>query len=135
VYQNGLKQFTPTQQAALGITSSSMERQISMLVSPAMRDLLQYDPQPTLKKVRCPVLALNGEKDLQVAADENLPAIREGLKAGGNTHVTATALPNLNHLFQHCKTGAVAEYSQIEETFAPEAMKLVSDWIASQGAR
>jgi pimeloyl-ACP methyl ester carboxylesterase len=132
VYQNGLKQFTPTQQAALGITSSSMERQISMLVSPAMRDLLRYDPQPTFRKVRCPVLALNGEKDLQVAADENLPAIREGLKAGGNTSVTATALPNLNHLFQHCKTGAVAEYSQIEETFAPEAMKRVADWIVKQ---
>ncbi len=131
-YQRGMADLTPAQRTALGLSDTDMEKRVSMVISPAMRDLLQYDPRPTLKKVRCPVLALNGEKDLQVAADENLPAIRESLKAGGNTDVTTTALPNLNHLFQHCKTGAVSEYAQIDETFAPEAMKMISDWIGKQ---
>jgi hypothetical protein len=91
--------------------------------------LLAYDPRATLKQVKCPVLALNGEKDLQVAAAENLAAIRESLQAGGNHRVKTMELPGLNHLFQRCTTGAVAEYSEIEETFNPGALKLISDWI------
>lgn len=134
-YQRGMADLTPAQRTALGLSDTDMEKRVSMVISPAMRDLLQYDPRPTLKKVRCPVLALNGEKDLQVATDENLPAIRDGLNAGGNTNVTTTALPNLNHLFQHCKTGAVSEYAQIEETFAPEAMKIVADWIVKESTK
>jgi pimeloyl-ACP methyl ester carboxylesterase len=131
-YQRGIAKLTETQRTALGLKDADLERRVSFLFSPAMHELLQYDPQPTLKKVRCPVLALNGEKDLQVAADENLPAIRAAISAGGNTSVATTPLPNLNHLFQHCKTGAPSEYAQIEETFAPEAMKVVSDWIVKQ---
>ena len=75
------------------------------------------------------MLALNGEKDLQVAADINLPAIEKALKSGGNTVVTTRMLPELNHLFQHCKTGLPAEYGEIEETFSPEVLKIMSDWI------
>jgi biotin carboxylase len=75
------------------------------------------------------VLALNGEKDLQVAADVNLPAIVKALKSGGNKAVTMMKLPELNHLFQHCKTGLPAEYGEIEETFSPEVLKIMSDWI------
>jgi len=75
------------------------------------------------------VLALNGEKDLQVAARENLPAIEKALKSSGNKYVKTVKLPELNHLFQHCKTGLPAEYSSIEETFSPDALKIISDWI------
>lgn len=87
------------------------------------------DPAVFWKKVKCPVLALNGEKDLQVAADENLPAIAKALKSGRNKNVKTIKLPELNHLFQHCKTGLPSEYSGIEETFSPEALKIISDWI------
>jgi hypothetical protein len=79
--------------------------------------------------VKCPVLAINGEKDVQVAADENLEGIRAGMAAGGNDEVTITKLPGLNHLFQQCTTGAVSEYGTIEETFNPAALAMVSDWI------
>jgi len=75
------------------------------------------------------VLALNGEKDLQVAADINLPSIEKALGSGGNKAVTTIKLPELNHLFQHCKTGLPAEYGEIEETFSPEVLKIMSDWI------
>jgi dienelactone hydrolase len=87
------------------------------------------DPAVFWKKIKCPVLALNGEKDLQVAADVNLPAIEKALKAGGNKNFKTMKLSELNHLFQHCKTGLVSEYGQIEETFSPEALKIISDWI------
>jgi len=87
------------------------------------------DPATYWKKVKCPVLALNGEKDLQVVADVNLPAIEKSLRKGGNKSVETISLPGLNHLFQHCETGLPAEYGEIEETFSPEALKIISDWI------
>ena len=100
------------------------------------RFFLTYDPRPTLRTVRCPVLAINGEKDLQVPAKENLAEIEKALKAGGNRKVKTVELPGLNHLFQPCKTGAPSEYGTIETTIAPEALKIVGDWIIAQtGAR
>jgi uncharacterized protein len=87
------------------------------------------DPTIYWKRVNCPVLALNGEKDLQVSAKENLPAIEKALKSSGNKSVKTVKLPELNHLFQHCKTGLPAEYSSIEETFSPDALKIIADWI------
>ena len=91
------------------------------------RYFIMTDPATFWKKVKCPVLALNGDKDLQVAADENLPAIGKALK--GNKSAKTVMLPGLNHLFQHCKTGLPAEYNIIEETFSSDALKIISDWI------
>jgi fermentation-respiration switch protein FrsA (DUF1100 family) len=82
-----------------------------------------------LKNVKVPVLALNGEHDLQVPAKENLDLIAAGLKAGGNVDVTVRSFPRLNHLFQTSQTGLLSEYGQIEETMSPEVLKTVSDWI------
>lgn len=87
------------------------------------------DPTTFWKKVKCPVLALNGDKDVQVAAKENLPAIEKALKSSGNKSVKTVNLPGLNHLFQHCNTGLPSEYGTIEETFSPEALKIITDWI------
>jgi uncharacterized protein len=109
-----------------------LDSQVKGLDSPWFRFFLTFDPRPTLAKVRCPVLALNGEKDLQVPAKENLQEIRHALERGGNTQATVKALPSLNHLFQTCKTGAVSEYGEIEETFAPVALQSISDWIIEQ---
>jgi hypothetical protein len=75
------------------------------------------------------VLALNGEKDVQVDAALNLQAIAAALKEGGNKDATTRALANLNHLFQTCKTGAVSEYGTIEETLAPAALEMMAKWI------
>jgi hypothetical protein len=93
------------------------------------RYFLFTDPSLYWKKVKCPVLALDGEKDLQVAASENLPAIEKALKSSGNNSVKTVLLPGLNHLFQHCVKGLPSEYGNIEETFSPEALKIISDWI------
>ena len=75
------------------------------------------------------MLALNGEKDLQVPPKENLGEIAKALKEGGNSQVTVKELPGLNHLFQTCKTGAVSEYAEIEETIAPLVLTQIGDWI------
>lgn len=117
------------QRAAQSLTPEALEAQVKMLTSPWFRGLLLYDPHATLKKVKCPVLAICGEKDMQVAAKENLEGIRAGLEAGGNRDITITELPGLNHLLQKCQTGAVGEYAAIEETMNPEALKVVSEWV------
>jgi len=93
------------------------------------RYFIMTDPSIYWRKVKCPVLALDGEKDLQVAANENLPAIEKALKSSGNKSSKTVKMTGLNHLFQHCKTGLPAEYATIEETFSPEALKIIADWI------
>jgi pimeloyl-ACP methyl ester carboxylesterase len=110
-------------------TKGAMDGQIKRLLSPWFRYFLAYDPRPTLGKVHCPVLVLNGEKDVQVLPKENTDAIEKALKAGGNTDYAIKVFPSLNHLFQTCKTGAVSEYGTIEETVAPVALEAVGDWI------
>ena len=99
------------------------------------RYFITFDPQPVLKNVKVPVLALNGELDLQVAWKENLDLIGAGLKAGGNQDVTIKAFPKLNHLIQNSQTGLLSEYAQIEETMSPEVLKTMSDWILSKTAQ
>lgn len=103
-----------------------------MYKTPWYRYLIMFDPQPVLKNVKVPVLALNGELDLQVAVKENLDLMGAALKAGGNEDVTLKAFPKLNHLFQTSQTGSPSEYGQIEETMSPEVLKTVSDWILSR---
>src|SRR5262249_3396227 len=105
------------------------EAQGKMMLTPGFRYFLTYDPAPTLKKVQCPVLAINGEKDVQVSAKENLALIKKALEEGGNGDVTVKELPALNHLLQTSKTGAVSEYGKIEETMAPAALDLIADCI------
>jgi len=94
---------------------------------------LTYDPQPKLAKVKCPVLALNGVKDLQVPVS-NLDSIKKAVTEGGNQNIKTIAFDNLNHLFQNCETGAISEYSQIEETIDPEVLEIMKDWILEVAA-
>lgn len=89
-----------------------------------MQSFLGLDPAEYLPRVKCPVLALNGTKDCQVLAEPNMRRIKELCP-----RVDCRAVEGLNHLFQHCSTGDAAEYMLIEETFAPEAMQAVADWI------
>jgi fermentation-respiration switch protein FrsA (DUF1100 family) len=121
-----------------GYTEASLEAQVDAqvqtLISPWMRFFLTYDPAPTLMKVKCPVLAINGEKDLQVPPEENLQAIEEALEAGGNKDYTVKELPGLNHLFQTAQTGSPSEYAKINETISPVALELIGDWISEHTA-
>jgi pimeloyl-ACP methyl ester carboxylesterase len=124
-----LGELTDEQRKAMGISDEFIQSQLAMMESKWFRRLLQYDPAPLLRQVRCPVLAINGDKDLQVAADENLAGMRRALEAGGHRNFEVLALPGLNHLFQTADTGLPSEYGQIEETFSPSALEIVSRWI------
>jgi pimeloyl-ACP methyl ester carboxylesterase len=105
------------------------------LLSPWFRRFVAYDPAPALRGLKVPVLALNGELDLQVDPDQNLPAIEAVLREGGNPDVTVRRLAGLNHLLQTAQTGAVEEYGTIEETMSPLALSTIREWIATRFVR
>jgi len=98
-------------------------------VSPPMRMMLAFDPIPFINRVKCPVLALNGDKDVQVPATDNLEGLAHAFKEAGNARVVIMKLPNLNHLFQTVVPGGPTDYGQIEETLAPVALAAISDWL------
>lgn len=95
--------------------------------TPWMKYFLAYDPSNDIKAVKCPVMAINGSKDLQVIAADNLTTIRSLLPA--NSKNVVKEYDGLNHLFQHCTTGQFTEYNQIEETISPEVMADIAKWI------
>lgn len=101
------------------------------VLTPWMRYFLAFDPRPALEAIRVPVLALNGELDVQVDAEQNLTAIATALEKGGNRNVTVHRLPEHNHLFQRSKTGLVNEYAVIEETISHEVLDLILEWVLS----
>lgn len=103
--------------------------QVKQISTPWMQYFIKYNPIPALEKVKCPVLAINGEKDLQVPPKENLEAIKKALTKGGNKRITIKEFPNLNHLFQECKTGSPDEYATIEQTFSPIALTEILKWL------
>ncbi len=107
----------------------TLEAGIATMKTPWFQYFLTFEPGPILEQVNCPVLALNGEKDVQVDPKLNLPAIRAALEKGGNSHFETIELPGLNHLFQTCTTGSVREYQQIEETISPLVLDKVTSWI------
>jgi len=113
----------------IGDPKAFVERQSKAVSSPWFRFFLTYDPVPVLEKIKCPVLALNGEKDLQVPPKEDLAAIEKALKKGGNKNYKTLLLPRLNHLFQTAQTGSPNEYGKIEETFSPVALGAIGDWL------
>ena len=121
------KYFTKVFGAALPLTQlESLSLQFSI---PWFRDLIRYDPTEYLSKIKCQVLAINGEKDVQVSAQENLMGIQEIVSKNGNDKLKIVSMPDLNHLFQVCETGMVDEYQKIEMTFSPDVLKIIGDWI------
>lgn len=106
--------------------------QIKTYGTPWMQYFMKYAPVPTLKKVRVPVLALNGEKDLQITPKENLRAIKKAFRKAKNKNVTIKELPRLNHLFQESNTGSPYEYQLIEQTYSPIMLEEVLNWLNVQ---
>jgi uncharacterized protein len=125
----------PTPRVANLAASNSLEAELLMYVSAWYRDMIVYDPRPTLALVRCPVLAVNGETDVVVEPHQNLTEIQRALVQGKNPDYTVMQLPGLNHLFQTAKTGSPSEYGLIDESFAPLALRTISDWIRQRFAR
>jgi fermentation-respiration switch protein FrsA (DUF1100 family) len=108
---------------------AAMEAQFKSILSPEIRSLIFYDPAVALRKIKVPVLALNGARDFQVPPDQNLPFIKAALTAGGNRDFTVMELPGLNHLFQKRTKCTLVEYGTLEETFRPPPLEAMGDWI------
>lgn len=94
--------------------------------TPYIRHFLTVDAGKLLPEIKCPVLALNGTKDTQVDCDANTTRIEKGL---ADCKHSIKKIDGVNHMFQHCNTGIVTEYQQIEETISPEVLQEVAKWI------
>ncbi|MFN2371300.1 MAG: hypothetical protein ABR506_09120 [Candidatus Krumholzibacteriia bacterium] len=112
--------------------ATAVDAGLQGVLTPWFRYALTLDPRVALRQVSCPVLALNGERDLQVDADQNLTEIKNVLAEAGNPDVTALRLPGLNHLFQEAASGLPAEYGQIEQTMAPAVLDTIAGWIGAR---
>lgn len=123
------ERFSADELALLGLDDAAVETGISLSSTAWFRSLLREDPAVHLKAVDVPVLVLFGENDVQVVAEVNAPLVEQALAAAGNEDFEVRLLPGLNHLFQRSASGAVSEYALIEETFAPEALEMIGDWI------
>jgi pimeloyl-ACP methyl ester carboxylesterase len=125
-----LKNQDDTKNEALANNNAAIDQTVNQVLSGWFLEFLKLDPADFFSKVSIPVLALNGEKDLQVPASSNLAALEQALLKAGNTRFECKVLPGLNHLFQTSTTGLPTEYSRIEETMSPTALQSILDWLS-----
>ena len=102
---------------------------MNQMQSPWMKYCMAFDPKAAMVNVNCPILVLNGEKDMQVFCDLNINGFKSIATDLRKTKMEFYQFPGLNHFFQHCKTGEMEEFDEIEETFSVEALNKMSDWI------
>ena len=112
-----------------GYNEELTEQTVGQMASPWMYYFLKYDPTDAIVKTNCPALLLNGSKDLQVIASQNLPGYEKIIAEHGKTNLTLRELPDLNHLFQHCETGSPNEYFEIEETISSEVLEMIVGFV------
>jgi pimeloyl-ACP methyl ester carboxylesterase len=120
-----------------GIPADSLARmgsraQIHGLSTAWFRRLINLDPGPLIRMMRCPILALFGEKDMQVAVGINRPALEENIRAGGTAQLTVMVIPGANHLFQKAISGHPSEYATLKKEFAPGVTEAIAGWIVKQ---
>ena len=116
-----------------GYNEELTEQTVGELASPWMYYYLKYDPTEAIVKTNCPALLLNGSKDLQVLASQNLPAYEKIINEYGKVNMTLHEMPDLNHLFQHCETGSPNEYFTIDETISPEVLEMIVKFVKKVG--
>ena len=112
-----------------GYNEELTEQTVGQMASPWMYYFLKYDPTEAIVKTNCPALLLNGSKDLQVIASQNLSGYEKIIAEYGKTNLTLREFPGLNHLFQHCETGAPNEYASIDETISPEVLEMMVEFV------
>ena len=122
-----LKQMQLGNPAGQELTIEKVRETITAQNNAWLNYFMSYDPSENIRNTKCPVLAVNGKKDVQVDAEMNLGAMRRLLPK--NKKNCLKAYDNMNHLFQHCTTGMPDEYGQIEETFSEEVLQDIVEWI------
>ena len=114
---------------------AALQAQIRLMTTPWFRQYLDLNPAPLLEQIKCPVLALNGDRDLQVDADQTVPVLRQAYEKSGNKDFTVMEIEGVNHLFQKAQSGSPALYGAIEETIAPEVLNAITAWLARHTAQ
>lgn len=124
------------QRKALGdqekFVAARVNGQLASAQSPWFKFILDFDPATVLEKVRCPVLALFGEHDVQVPAGPNRAAMERAFARGGFKNYRIEVFPRANHLYQDSDTGGVNEYARLKKEFVPGFLDLVGSWIIAQ---
>ncbi len=137
--RQALEKMPPDQRKAVtdpeAYVQNAAKAQTMAFNSPWFRYFLAYDPAPALAAVKCPVLALFGGKDMQVAARQNLPVMEQAFKKGSNRDATLKIIPEANHLFQQAKTGSPSEYATLDKAFVPGFLDTISSWILEKTKR
>ena len=106
-----------------------IDQWVLQVSNPWFKYFINYDPDPYVRQISAKVLALNGDKDIQVLSKSNLAGLEASLKKSKSKLYEVKEIPGVNHLFQHCKQCTVAEYGQLEETFAPEVLDIMAAWL------
>ena len=121
----------------MGLSKQSLKMRLKQANSPWYLDFIRFDPKNYLSKLKSdlPILALNGDKDIQVDGASNLAAIQTILSAQGHKNFTVELLPNLNHLFQTCEVCDLEEYRRLSETLSPSLFKSLDAWLSEQYAQ
>jgi len=132
IITDAMSRLDEKQKQAIQYHDGYVNAQAQAATSKWFRFFITHDPKETLRKVKCQVLAINGELDMQVSARQNLSAIEQALRESGNTRFTIKEMPGLNHLFQTAQTGGIDEYARIEETMSPTALEIIAKWITDQ---
>jgi dienelactone hydrolase len=132
-WKNGLPDSILTPLNAKKVTPEIYaDFQVKAELKPWLKYFIATEPDLFWSKVKCPVLVLNGGKDIQVYPEQNVSAITASLNKAGNKNVTAKIFSGLNHLFQHCTKCTIQEYAQLSETFAPEVLEVMNNWLVSK---
>ncbi len=129
IYEKYTKHLTKKQKIEYNLTEADFNMGIVQLASPWMKYFLGFKPSKYIKKIKCPVLALNGNKDIQVSAYENLNGIKEAINTKRCKNFKYHELEGLNHMFQNAENGSIEEYYYINETISPDVLKLIDDFI------
>lgn len=117
----------------MGLNEETIRQTTETLLSPWMVYFIKHDPTDDIVATQCPALLLNGTKDLQVSATQNLAAFKKIAKQHHKKNLVVCKMKGLNHLFQHCKTGLPTEYIEIDETIAPEVLEKIKKFVERNG--
>jgi pimeloyl-ACP methyl ester carboxylesterase len=132
----GIAAMPEAQRKAIGepekFVAAQIKSQLDTVRAPWFTFFLDFDPATVLDKVRCPVLALFGEHDVQVPAGPNRAAMEKAFARGGLKNYRIEVFPRANHLYQDSPTGSVIEYGMLKKEFVPGFLDLISTWIGEQ---
>ena len=133
IITKGLSRLNESEKGQLrGVLGDDLEAFEKKELTPGYGAALVRDPGEILQKIKCPVLAINGDKDTVMVYPENLKGIAKALKKGKNSNYNIKVFPGLNHLLQYCKTGSPKEVVPPQVTFAPEVIQFVTDWVVKK---